>query len=271
MCQVLGVSRSGFYAWLKREESERSRVDRELTGEIRLIHQGSRGTYGSPRIHRQLRRQGIGCGRHRVARLMQKSGIQGRARRRFRIRTTDSNHSYPIAPNRVGRDFTARRPNELWVADITYIPTDEGWLYLASIVDVFSRMVVGWAMESHLKSSLVQSALRMALDRRRPARGLVHHSDQGRQYAAKEFQDLLRAHGLICSMSRRGDCYDNALQESFFHTLKVEHVHHQRFATRREARISIFEYLEVFYNRERMHSALNYLSPAEFEALSQAA
>lgn len=271
MCQVLGVSRSGFYAWARRAESARARADRELVDAIRDIHHKSRRTYGSPRIHAELRRRGKKCGRKRVARLMRENGIRAKTQRRFRVRTTDSNHSLPVAPNLIERDFTADAPDHLWVSDITYIPTGEGWLYLASIVDVFSRRVVGWAMEAHMRTSLVLAALQMALGNRQPGQGLVHHSDRGSQYASKVHREILAAHGIACSMSRAGDCYDNALKESFFHTLKVESVHGEDFATRADARAALFEYLEVFYNRQRLHSALGYMTPEEFEAAYHAA
>jgi len=265
MCSVLEVSRSGFYAWLKRAESRRSREDRELTEQIRQIHEESHGIYGAPRIHAVLLRRGRRCGINRVARLMRLAGIRSRTYRRFRVRTTDSNHSLPIAPNVVDRDFTAEKPDQLWVADITYIPTSEGWLYLAAIIDVFSRTVVGWSMEAHMRTSLVLNALDMALGRRQPGEGLIHHSDRGSQYASKAYRKALENRGIICSMSRKGDCYDNAMMESFFHSLKVEWIYGESLATRREAKAAIFEYLEVFYNRQRLHSALGYLSPAEFE------
>lgn len=265
MCKVLEVSRSGFYAWAKRRESARSQADRVLLDVIRGIHEESRETYGAPRIQAVLKRQGKGCGRKRVARLMSEDGIASKVRRRFHPRTTDSNHSSPVAPNLVQQDFTAKTRDELWVADITYIPTMEGWLYLASIIDVFSRRVVGWAMEPHMRTALVLAALNMALRGRSPGRGLVHHSDRGSQYASKDYRRALEAHGVQCSMSGKGNCYDNALKESFFHTLKVELVHGESFATRAEAKAAIFEYIEVFYNRQRLHSSLGFLSPEEFE------
>ena len=199
---------------------------------------------------------------------MRENGIRSKVYRRFRVRTTDSNHSLPVAANVVAREFTAEAPDRLWVADITYIPTGEGWLYLASIVDVFSRKVVGWAMDSHMRTPLVLAALDMALRERRPGRDLVHHSDRGSQYASKAYRNALAAHGITCSMSSKGNCYDNALKESFFHTLKVELVYGETFATRADARSAIFEYLMVFYNRERLHSALGYMTPEEFEARS---
>jgi len=265
MCKVLEVSRSGFYSWLKRDESSRARANRELTAEIREIHLESQGIYGAPRIHAVLQYRGHKCGLNRVASLMQKAGIFSKTRRRFRVRTTDSNHSLPIAPNLVERDFTAEKPDQLWVADITYIPTGEGWLFLAAIIDVYSRRVVGWAMEPHMHTSLVMSALNMALGSRQPGVGLVHHSDRGSQYASKEHRRALETQGIRCSMSRKGDCYDNALMESFFHSLKVEWIYDEFFATRREAKAAIFEYLEIFYNRVRLHSSLGYVSPVEFE------
>ena len=271
MCKVLEVSRSGFYAWVRRDESARTRADRELADEIRAIHEKSRGTYGVPRIHAELQHRGNRCGRKRVARLMRELGIRAKAGRKFRVRTTDSNHALPVAPNLVAREFVAETTNELWVSDITYIPTAEGWLYLASIIDGFSRRVVGWAMESHMRTSLVLGALQMALQERQPDEGLVHHSDRGSQYASKAHRNVLDAHGIACSMSRSGDCYDNAMKESFFHTLKVECVHDASFATRAQARAAIFEFLAVFYNRQRLHSSLDYRTPEEFERAHEAA
>lgn len=265
MCDALNVSRSGFYAWESREESPRKREDREILEGIKEIHEESRDTYGSPRVHAELQRRGRSHGRKRIARLMRQNGIFGKARSRRRVRTTDSNHTDPIAPNLVDRRFGAEAANQLWVADITYIPTGEGWLYLASIIDVFSRKVVGWAMDETMKTELALSALRMALGERKPEAGLVHHSDRGSQYASKEYRDTLQASGIICSMSRKGDCYDNALKESFFHTLKTELIRDSGFKTRASAKTAIFDYIEAFYNRIRLHSALDYRSPAEFE------
>ena len=268
MCSVLEVSRSGFYAWHKRGESPRQRANRRLTGLIVEIHKKSRGTYGSPRIHVELRARDERCGKNRVARLMREAEIRSKVRRKFRV-TTDSSHSLPVAPNLLDQRFVATHPNEIWLADITYIPTDEGWLYLASILDLFSRAVVGWSMDSTLRTSLVLAALRMAIGRRMPGPGLIHHSDRGSQYASSEYQRLLNDHGILCSMSRKGNCYDNAVKESFFHTLKTELVHHERFRSRAAARASLFEYMEVFYNRERRHSSLGYLTPEEFEAMNR--
>ena len=266
MCQTLDVSRSGFYAWLGREESGRACENRRLTALIRDIFTESRGTYGVPRVHAILRRRGQKCGRNRVARLMQDAGLRSKTKRRFRVKTTDSKHDHPIAPDLLGQDFTASVPNEVWVSDITYIPTDEGWLYLASTMDLFSRKVVGWSMASTLHATIVIDALVMGIDQRKPAPGLIHHSDRGVQYAASDFRDVVTAHGFVASMSRKGNCYDNAAKESFYHTLKGELVNHEHYRTRDEARGSVFEYIEAFYNRQRIHSTLGYLSPADFES-----
>ena len=268
MCSVLEVSRSGFYAWFKRAESPREQENRRLTNLIVEIHKKSRETYGSPRIFAELQARGERCGKNRVARLMKKAGIRSKVRRKFRV-TTDSSHALPVAPNLLDQHFVSSHPNEIWMADITYIPTDEGWLYLASILDLFSRTVVGWSMDSTMKTGLALDALRMAIGCRRPGLGLLHHSDRGSQYASSDYQELLKQHGMICSMSRKGNCYDNAVKESFFHTLKTELVHHVRYPTRATARASLFDYIGVFYNRERRHSSLGYLTPEEFEAVNR--
>jgi len=265
MCKTLRVSRSGFYAWLGRDESDRARDDRRLTALIHGIFDESRKTYGAPRVHRTLRKRDVCCGRKRVARLMKASNIRPKTRRKFRVKTTDSNHKHPIAPDLLCRDFNATSPNQAWVSDITYIPTDEGWLYLASTMDLFSRMIVGWSMAPSLKAVLVIDSMNMAIGRRSPQTGLIHHSDRGVQYACGEFRELLDAHGIESSMSRTGNCYDNAVAESFFHTLKTELVHHEHYRTRAEAKASVFEYIEAFYNRQRLHSTLDYCSPIEFE------
>jgi putative transposase len=266
MCRVLEVSRSGYYAWRGRRPSRRVEDNQRLLAEVKAIHKKNHhDTYGSPRIHRELQQRGIPCGRHRVARLMKKHGIRAKQVRKFRPVTTDSKHSMPVAPNRLGRDFSAPCPDQVWAADITYIRTREGWLYLAVILDLFSRLVVGWAAGSSLSRHLPLRALQMALGRRSPSAGALHHSDRGSQYASQDYQDLLAQHGLLCSMSRKGDCYDNAVVESFFDTLKVERVYHQDYRTRREATADLFEYIEVFYNRQRRHSYLGQVSPAEFE------
>lgn len=264
MCRVLGVSKSGYFAWTKRDRSPREARRNELVDKIERIHQGSRNTYGSPRVYKTLKGMGERCSKATVERLMRENGIRSKVRRKYKA-TTDSNHSLPVAPNRVKREFTATAPNRLWVTDITYLWTEEGWLYLAAIVDVFTRKVVGWAMKDRLTLPLVTEALEMAILRQRPGRGLVHHSDRGCQYAAREYQRLMWRHHMVPSMSRRGQCWDNALMESFFHTLKTEHVYHERFTTRNEAKNSVFEWIEVFYNRQRIHSALGFVSPECYE------
>jgi putative transposase len=270
LCRALQVSRAGYYAWACRRVSTRAQADAALTEQIRTIHNGSRGTYGVPRVHAELHAAGQQVGRQRVARLMQAAALHGCSRRRQRVCTTVTDPTATAAPNLVARTFQASRPNELWVGDITYIPTGEGWLYLATLLDVYSRRIVGWAMADHLRTELAVDALTMALQQRRPLSGqLVHHTDRGCQYTARAYQAVLTAHGVTCSMSRAGDCYDNALAESFFGTLKAELVHGQRWPSRRVARLALFEWIEVFYNRQRRHSALGYLSPARFEASRQ--
>lgn len=264
MCQVLKVSRSGYYAWLKKPESKRKKRNKELLTEIRKIYKVSRGTYGSPRITRVLKRQGITCGKNRVARLMRDNGIVAKTKRKFKA-TTNSKHNYPVAENLLNQNFTTDQPNKVWVADITYIPTDEGWLYLAAIEDLYQRKIVGWAMDSTMTRQLTLNALRQAVWRHRPSAGLIHHSDRGSQYASYEYQQAIKDYEMIPSMSRKGNCYDNACMESFFGTLKRELIYGYRFKTRAEARQAIFEYIEVFYNRIRLHSALGYMSPVEFE------
>lgn len=263
MCRVRRVSTSGYYAWQSRSPSRRESQDATLLSEIRRAHEQSRQTYGSPRIHAELRAQGTLCNHKRIERLMRQHSICARRVRRFH-RTTEVLSSLPVAPNRLNQAFHASSPNQVWTADITYLDTAEGWLYLATVLDLYSRRVVGWAMAEHLETSLVRDALQMALRQRHPAAGLLHHSDRGRQYASAEYQALLAAHGVECSMSRRGNCYDNAAHESFFGTLKSECAE-GRFASRTAARQSVFEYIEVWYNRQRRHSTLGYLSPAEFE------
>lgn len=264
LCRLLQVCRSGFYAWLSRGESVRERQDRELLSEIRKAFESSRQTYGSPRVFEELRRRGLPCSRRRIERLMREGGITPPRRRKFR-KTTDSDHPYVTAANVLGRDFTSPGPDCRWVTDITYVWTLEGWLYLAVVMDLFSRKIVGWSMRKTLARQLVLSALHMALYGRRPGAGLVHHSDRGSQYASDEYQEELRRRGIVCSMSRKGDCWDNAVMESFFATLKRELVHRRQFVTREQALGAIFEYIEVFYNRQRLHSRLGYLSPEQFE------
>jgi len=270
MCRLLNVSRSGYYAWLKRPKSRRRHENEKLGAKIHQIFDGSHRTYGSPRIHAELRFQGLSCGRNRVVRLMRKLGIKAKTKRRFKA-TTDSKHNLPVASNLLGQDFEVAAPNKVWVADITYIPTQQGWLYLAVCMDLYSRMIVGWSMDSRITKSLVVDAFNMAVENRPGARGLVHHSDRGSQYASYEFQNILQSYDMLCSMSRKGNCYDNAVAESFFHSLKTEWVHHCRYRTRQEAKTSIFEYIETFYNPKRRHSQLNYLSPADYEHWALAA
>jgi transposase InsO family protein len=270
ICRVLELSPSAYYAWRGRPESRRVRENRRLLLEIKAIHQAKRETYGSPRIHAELQAQGLRLGEKRVARLMRAGGVRAKQKRKFKA-TTDSRHSHSVAPNLLARDFEAPAPNQKWVADITYIPTREGWLYLAAILDLYSRMIVGWSMAERMNRRLALDALDMAVGRRRPGPGLVHHSDRGSQYACGDYQQALGAHGMICSMSRKGNCWDNAPMESFFQTLKTELVHHRRYQTRGEAKANIFEYIEVFYNRSRRHSALGYLTPAEYEIIKMAA
>lgn len=264
ICRVLQVSRSGYYAWRTRPESARSCADRKLLVAIRAAHKASRHTYGSPRMHRELRAHGHAVGRHRVARLMRQDGLQGRRRRRYR-NTTQSHHAHPVAANQLERRFNVEAPNRAWVSDISYVWTLEGWLYLGVILDLYSRRVIGWAMGPRIDQALTLRALRMALEGREPQAGLVHHSDRGSQYAATAYRRLLDAHQLAASMSRKGDCWDNAVAESFFATLKVELVHETLFVTREQAQREIFEYIEGFYNRVRRHSYLGYLSPVDYE------
>jgi len=263
MCRVLRVSASGYYAWRSCSPSLRHSQDTALLAEIRRVHERSRQTYGSPRIHAELRAQGTLCNHKRIERLMRQHHIRARQVRRFR-RTTDSLPSLPVAPNRLNQEFHATSPNQVWTADITYLDTAEGWLYLATVLDLYSRRIVGWAMAEHMETSLVRDALQMALTQRQPVAGLLHHSDRGCQYASADYQAVLTTHGVECSMSRRGNCYDNAVHESFFGTLKSECAD-ARFASRTVARQCVFEYIEVWYNRQRRHSTLGYLSPAEFE------
>ncbi len=264
MCRVLKVSTSGYYAWRGRQQSQRERQNRKLLVAIKVLHKQSKQTYGSPRICRALSKQGTRCSENRVARLMRDNGIRAKQTKHFKA-TTDSRHDLPVAENTLDRQFEPEAPNEAWAADITYVWTGEGWLYLAVVMDLFSRRIVGFSMRRSLSRALVIEALKMALGRRRIGQGLLHHSDRGSQYASGDFQRELVGAGIICSMSRRGNCWDNAPVESFFATLKGELVHHRRYRTRSEARSDIFEYIELWYNRKRLHSSLDYLSPAEYE------
>lgn len=264
MCRALSVSRSGYYAWRARPASPRARANEALVAQIREEFEASRRTYGSPRIHASLRRKGARCSRKRVVRLMHEYGMAARSPRRRFPHTTQRDLGANPAPNLLQQQFSSSQPDRKWVSDITYIDTAEGWLYLAAVMDLYSRRVVGWAMAEHTRSSLAQQAFDMAILQRDPAHGLLHHSDQGSQYTSEPYQQALRTHHCQVSMSRVGNCFDNAPMESFFRSLKAECATRQ-FATRAQARSAIFEYIEAWYNRKRLHSALNYTSPAEFE------
>ena len=264
LCRVMQVGRSGFYAWLRRAPSARTQADAVLQGQIDRAFLGSRGTYGSPRIRAQLNAEGVQVSKRRVARLMRRRGLCGLRKARF-TRTTDSRHKLPIAPNLLARNFTATAPNAVWVTDVTFIWTLQGWLYLAALLDLYSRRVVGWAMSAHNDQALVLQALNMALCRRRPPQGLIHHSDRGSVYCGTAYLAMLKAHGIKPSMSRKGDCWDNAVAESFFGTLKQELLFRRQLEPRRTAQTAIFEFLEAYYNRKRRHSTLGFLSPVDFE------
>ena len=270
MCRVFAIARSGYYAWRRREKSIRQKENELLLHTIKKVYLLNRQVYGSPRITEELKAQGFRCGKNRIARLMRRNNVKAKTVKRYRI-TTKSNHRLPVAPNIVNRDFTAPAADRLWVSDISYIATREGWLYLAVILDVFSRHVVGWAMSERLYDDLTVDALRQALVRRRPIPGLIFHSDRGSQYASGRFRQWLKSYKIRQSMSGTGNCYDNALAESFFHTLKTELTQFERYETRIDARRSIFEYIEAFYNRVRRHSALNYKSPLEYERMAMVA
>jgi putative transposase len=265
LCKMLSVSRAGFYAWQRRAPSERAKKDRRLKERIREVHAASGGSYGSPRVHAAMRREERGLGRRRIARLMQEEGIWGKPRKRF-VLTTDSSHDYEVATNLLDRNFAVNDANKVWTGDITYIPTAEGWVYLAVVLDLFSRRVVGWAMAKHMRSELVIDALEMAVHNRQPEPGLLFHSDRGTQYASDAYQARLAHHGMRCSMSRKGNCWDNAPTESFFRTLKVEGLPNDKpSASREAATLTVFEFVEGFYNHRRLHSYLAYASPAEYE------
>ena len=268
MCRVLGVSRAGFYAAEHRPPGARAQHNETLCAVINAIHKTSRQTYGSPRMHREVREAGFSCGRHRVARLMRECGLRARTKRRWQPQTTNSRHGYEVPDNVLRRRFSIKETggsDRVWCGDITYVRTGEGWLYLAVLLDLGSRMVVGWAMSNSLEAELSVAALRMALARRNPPPGLLHHTDRGVQYAATDYRELLAAHQLTASMSRRANCYDNAVAESFFATLRWELLDRHQWLTRATARSAIFEYIEVWYNRHRRHSTLGYLSPLQFE------
>lgn len=266
MVRVLGVSRSGFYAWRRRlEPGPRATAQAELDGLVAAAFQRFRGRYGAPRITRYLRGQGHGYDGKTVASSLRRQGLRAKAAKRFKV-TTDSKHRKPVAENLLGQDFTAKQPNEKWAGDITYLWTGEGWVYLAVILDLFSRQVVGWAMNERITAALVCDALQMALWRRNRPGGVLVHTDRGSQYCSDAYQRVLRQHGLVCSMSGTGNCYDNACVESFFHSLKIETIHGEQFPTRKDVRQEVFEYIETFYNTTRQHSALGYVSPEAFEA-----
>jgi transposase InsO family protein len=265
-CDVLEVSRSGYYAWRNRTPSPRAGRRRQLLEKIKAIHEENRQVYGSPRVCRVLLGQGESVCQNTVAKVMAQEQIRAKTKKKFVPRTTDSNHQQPVAANLLDRQFQAELPNRKWAADITYIPTDEGWLYLGGVMDLCSRMIVGWSMAEHMKTELVRDALSMAIIHRQPGEGLLHHSDRGVQYASDDYLHLAEVNKMVMSMSAKGDCWDNAAMESFWATLKTELVNHEHYATREQARQSIFEYIEVFYNRKRLHSSLGYLSPEMFEA-----
>jgi transposase InsO family protein len=268
MCRALGVSRAGYYAWASCKSSEQSATEAELVTRIRAIHAANRGVYGSPRVHRELRAEGRRVGRHRVARLMRRHRIVGVLGRKYRPRTTDTAHHLPIAPNVLDRRFEVEAPNRAWVTDITYVTTREGWLYLAVVLDLFSRRIVGWSMSDRVDHALTLGALKMAIRTRGVPKGLVHHSDRGCQYAAEGYRLALREYGVVASMSRKGNCWDNAVAESFFRTLKAECCY-AAFASRQQARKAIFDFVERFYNRRRRHSSLGYVSPVDFEKMHE--
>lgn len=269
LCEVMGVSRSGYYAWKARPPSDRSKEDAQLAVEIAATHKKSKERYGSPRVHRALRKKGVRVGKKRVERLMRQEGIVGRQKRRFR-KTTDSNHPNPIAPNLVARDFKAPGPNQVWAGDVTYVATDEGWLYLAVLLDLYSRRVVGWAMSATNDTALALAALGRAVRGRGGVpTGLVHHTDRGSPYASEDYSAALAKYGMVASMSRKGDCWDNAPSESFFATARAELIDHEHFRTHLRAEIVIGDFIENFYNVERLHSYLDYVSPIEFELKAQ--
>ena len=264
LCKILQVTRNGFYAWLKRPESEHRRRDRQLTVKVKAFHKASRGTYGSPRIYDDLKGEGEPVSRKRVARIMRENGVTGQPKPR-RKKTTDSNHNLPVAENLLNREFSVVAPDQVWASDLTYIRTWEGWLYLAVVIDLYSRRVIGWAIADHMRTELVLDALKMAIGLRNPEPGLIHHSDRGSQYASHEYQRTLKAHGMLCSMSRKGDCWDNAVVESFFGSFKDDLIYRFSWPTKSRAKKAIAEYIACFYNSRRRHSFLGNVSPMEYE------
>lgn len=269
MCGVMRVSPSGYYGWRSRGPSTREQARTALDTQVAAAFAAEKGRAGSPRVLRRLKTLGSRAGRHQVAHSLRRQGLRAKGARKYKA-TTNSNHGLPVAPNLLQQDFSAMRPNQKWVCDITYINTDEGWLYLAVVMDLYSRIVVGWSMSERMTATLVCDALKMAIFRRHRPQGVIVHSDRGSQYCSREHRQLLNEHGLICSMSKKGDCFDNAAMESWNHSLKVEAIHGERFATREQARNHVFDYIEVYYNRQRLHSTLGYLSPVEFEQLKVA-
>jgi transposase InsO family protein len=265
LCRALGVSRGGYWSWRRRRPSARTLDDSLLLADVKRIYGDGRGNYGSPRIHDALSKEGTKCGKKRVERLMRENGLKAKHKRKYKPASTDSTHKLPVAENLLDRQFEQSKPNQAWATDTTYVWTGEGWLYLAVMLDLFSRRVVGWAMGASNDTGLVLRALHMAAQRRRPPRGLIHHSDRGSTYASGDYQAALRDHGMICSMSRKGNCWDNAVMESWFHTLKVEMVQDIKFTTRRQATAAIFEYMEAFYNRKRICMTIGGFAPAEYE------
>lgn len=264
-CRTLDVSASGYYDWRDRDPSQQAVANQNLLHDIQRIHWDNHKRYGSPRVHATLQAEGQHVGRARIEKLMRGNDLRALSKRRVRVITTDSNHNLPVAENRLDRNFRACAPNQKWCADITYIPTDEGWLFLATVLDLYTRKIVGWCMREHMRTELALTALMMAMQRQRPGTGLIHHSDRGGQYAAGDYRAALTDAGMLQSMSRKGNCWDNAPAESFFHTLKTELVHHRHYATREAAKRDIFTYIEGYYNRQRIHSALGYLTPEQME------
>ncbi len=264
MCQILEVSRSGYHKYVRRKSSQRKIENMRILEEIKRIYERSRGRYGSPRIYKELRKQGIICNKKRVVRLMRVNGIRAKTKRKYKV-TTNSKHNYAVAENILQQNFQTSGPNKVWLSDITYIWTNEGWIYLACVLDLYSRNIVGWKMDTTLSSSLVKAALTEAIDKRGENPGLIFHSDRGVQYASYDVRNYIKDHKMVQSMSRKGNCYDNAVMESFFHTLKTELVSSENFKTRQEAKMKVFEYIEIFYNRQRIHSSLGFYSPVEYE------
>jgi putative transposase len=264
MCKVLEVSRSGYYNYEKKGISRRGKEDKIILEKIKEIHKNARCMYGSPRIYQELRRQGLKINKKRVVRIMRKNGIWAKTKRKYKV-TTNSNHGLAVAENIIGQDFQTTGSNKVWVSDITYIWTKEGWLYLACILDLFSRMIIGWHIDQRITSSLVTTAIKKAIVKRGVNPGIIFHSDQGSQYASEAVRKLLEKNHMIQSMSRKGNCYDNAVMESFFHTLKTELVYFEKFETREEAKMKIFDYIEIYYNRQRIHSSIDYFAPVEYE------